>query len=813
MKSPMINLGPELEFAGGPAIAAMAGIALASTIAAIGGLALVPTIMRGILPSPRESHLSDFLPFESIGRDGRTVLLRDGGLARYYIAGGLDQTFADTGEGIRVAKLRMEFLNALSELDVTVRIFTLRRKISADRDDIYHNPIASEIARKWNERFRESHCTINVIALSGKSAQKLEESEQALESTLSIYNIRNLTQDPNGNPQRMTLGGFLGSQVSPTSMPAPAGTGDNLSDALAGDVVWFRPDGIIEFTSGELKTYAMAIGLKRIGDDMSAAMSTELASLPVEMSISRYVKPMGKAEALLKLEQHARLASTSSFSPISTLQSFAEAQHMAEGSDDSKSALCAYSQTIFIYADGIDTLLAHEKRVRQVLSANGATAARETGASQASWFLQFPTFDLLPRPYRLFTFNIAFDFTLDKPAMGLDHCDWGEGPIANFTTLSNTVYQHQFHVSGENAALGHGVAIAPSGSGKTLLMEFLSMMASRHRNLRHFFFDRYHGTAIYNLAMGGKYLSLNSDPLPFAATGGMNPFDCEDSEENRAFLKLWLSSISGCDEHGDIVEISDAVDMAFDELQRGERSLSSIHEAAFSPGSKIRNGLFRWVSQTGYGPIFNAERDSIDVDGNWLTTFDMTRLLDDPKLAAATVHYLMHRIRDAMRRGNAPGFIFIDETEPLLRDPGFRKLFAISLQEFRKMRGAVVSVFQRPEAIRDLGISQLVRQQSGTWYLFQNPGARASDYAEFELSEREMAFVLGQSAIARKARRSILIKRPSNLESVILDIDLSALGPHLKIFSSSASDIALVSELYRKLEGNWIKRYLDHDAP
>ena len=809
----MINLGPELEFAGGPAITAMAGIALASIIAIVGGLALVPTIMRCILPSLRESHLSDFLPFEAIGRDGRTVLLKDGCNARYYIAGGLDQTFADTEEGIRVAKLRMDFLNALSEIDVTVRIFTLRKKISANRDDIYPNPIASEIARKWNERFRESHCTINVIALSSKSVQKLEESEQVMESTLSIYNIRNLTQDPNGNPQRMTLGGFLGSQVSPASMPAPPGVGDNLSDALAGDIVWFRPDGVIEFTCGEIKTYAMAIGLKRLGDDMGAAMSTELAALPMEMSISRYIKPMGKAEALLKLEQHARLASTSSFSPISTLQSFAEAQHMVEGSDDAKSALCAYSQTILIYANSTQTLIANEKRIRQVLSANGATAVRETGASQASWFLQFPTFDLLPRPYRLFTFNIAFDFTLDKPAMGLDHCDWGEGPIANFTTLSNTVYQHQFHVSGENAALGHGVAIAPSGSGKTLLMEFLSMMASRHKDLKHFFFDRYNGTAIYNLAMGGKYLSLNSDPLPFATTGGMNPFDCEDTEENRAFLKLWLSSISGCDEHGDILEISDAVDMAFDELQRGERSLSSIHEAAFSPGSKIRNELFRWVSQTGYGPIFNAERDSIDVDGNWLITFDMTRLLDDPKLAAATVHYLMHRIRNVMRRGNSPGFIFIDETEPLLHDPGFRKLFAISLQEFRKMRTAVVSVFQRPEAIRNLGISQLVRQQSGTWYLFQNPGARASDYAEFELSERETAFVLGQSAIARKTKRSILIKRPSNLESVILDIDLSALGPHLRIFSSTASDIALVSELYRKLEGNWIKRYLHHDAP
>lgn len=129
------------------------------------------------------------------------------------------------------------------------------------------------------------------------------------------------------------------------------------------------------------------------------------------------------------------------------------------------------------------------------------------------------------------------------------------------------------------------------------------------------------------------------------------------------------------------------------------------------------------------------------------------------------------------------------------------------------MRGVVISVFQRPEAIAAAGVSQLVRQQSGTYYLFQNPGARAQDYREFELSERELAFVLGQSGIAKKSKRSILIKRPMSGESVIVDVDLSGLGPHLKIFSSSIKDIDLVQELYTKMDGNWIERYLHHEAP
>lgn len=806
-------LDPQLTFASDAVLVTAIGTLLAGASAAAAAAVLVPAVTRRILPKPRETHLSDFLPFEAIDRDGRTILQKNEFHSRYYLVSGLDQTFMEPEEGLSAARNRKEFLDSLAEINVVARVFTLRRKLAVGFNDGYPNKTAQDVAGKWNSQFKNSYRTINIISLTAKTVQKLDEAEQSIDSTLSPFGLYHLTQDPDANPERMTLGEFLGSLTSPASRPVPIGTGSNLSDVLAGDVVWFRPDGIIEFTAGTTKKYGLAIGLKRIGDDISANLASELSSMDMEMTISRYIEPMSKAEAIIKLEQHSRLATASSFNPMATLQQFQEAQAMVEGSDDSRSALCAYCQTIFVYADTKEDLLQNETAVRNVLSSNGATAVRESGASQASWFLQFPTLDLMPRPYKLFSFNLAFDFLLDKPATGLDRSDWGPGPIANFKTISNTLYQHQFHISDEDAALGHGVVIAPTGSGKTVLMEFLSLMSSRHRDVKHFFFDRYRGTAIYNLAMGGKYLSLNSEPLPWSEIGGMNPFDCDDTEDNRSFLKLWLSSISGCDSNEDITEISDAVDIAFDELDRGERSLSTIHEAAFSPGSRIRNELAQWVSETGYGPIFNSEQDSIDIEDNWLTTFDMTKLLEDPKLGAATVSYLMHKIRNTMRRNNAPGFIFIDETEPLLRDPNFKKLFAISLQEFRKIRGAVISVFQRPEAISEAGVSQLVRQQSGTYYLFQNPGARASDYREFELSERELAFVLGQSGVARKARRSILIKRPMTQESVIVDVDLSPLGPHLKIFSSSSSDVRLVSELYEKLDGKWIERYLDHDAP
>ena len=717
-------------------------------------------------------------------------------------------------EALSSARQRKEFLDSLAEQSVTVRIFTVRRRAPLPQDEGYPNAIARTVAARWNQQFEQAYTTTNIISLSAKNIARLDEAQQVLETTLNSYGVYPLSQDPMRNPARLTLGEFLGSLTAPASLPSPRGMGMNLSDTLSGDVVYFRPDGIVEFSQGEKRRYAVILGLKKLGDDMNGTLTNELTSLPIEMTIFKHIQPMSKAMATLKLEQHSRLATMTSFN-AAVGEQFAAAKAFVESLDEYRSALCTYTSSIFIYGDTIEEALSREIVVRNIISSNGATPVRETGATQASWFLQFPTLDLIPRPYKIFTYSISFDYTLDRPSSGVPNSDWGRGPIALFRTTSNTVYQHQFHVSDQPAAVGHGVVIAPTGAGKTMLMQFLSMMASRHHKVKHYFFDRYRGTAIYNLAMGGKYLSLNSEPLPWSVTGGMNPFDCEDTEENRSFVKLWLTSIARVSDadHKSLMEISDAVDLSFEEMDREDRALSAIYEAAFPLDSQLRKDLQRWVNPTQYGPLFNAKRDSIDLDDNWLTTFDMTKLLEDTDLGAATVSYLLHRIRGAMNRDNSPGFIFIDETEPLLRDPNFLNMFRIALQEFRKIRGVVISVFQRPEALSSTGVSQLVRSQAGAYYLFQNPGAKAVDYAEFELNEKELAFVLGQSSIARKAKRSILIKRPGTGESVIIDVDLSPLGPYLRIFSSASQDVSLVSDLYRQFEGNWVEKYVHEDAP
>ncbi len=253
----------QLTFTSDTTLITATGVLLAGLAAAAGTAILVPAIARNILPKPKETHLADFLPFEALDRDGRTVLLKDGSFARYYIIGGLDQSFMDIQEGLTTAKKRMNFLDSLSEINVVARIFTIRSKMPIDNSDNFPNQVAADIASKWNEKFKSAFRTTNIIALSGKSITRLDEAEQSMMSTLASFDVYNLTQDPATNPARQTIGEFLGSQVSPASRPNPTKTGDNLADVLAGDIVWFRPDGIVEFTSGQKKKNMLSPSVSR----------------------------------------------------------------------------------------------------------------------------------------------------------------------------------------------------------------------------------------------------------------------------------------------------------------------------------------------------------------------------------------------------------------------------------------------------------------------------------------------------------------------------------------------------------------------
>jgi type IV secretion system protein VirB4 len=279
----------------------------------------------------------------------------------------------------------------------------------------------------------------------------------------------------------------------------------------------------------------------------------------------------------------------------------------------------------------------------------------------------------------------------------------------------------------------------------------------------------------------------------------------EDSVVNRAFLRRWFSMISGQSDPASDDEIARAVSVNFDYLSDENRMLKNLWESCFSSDGKMRSALKKWVDPLQYGEIFNESSDTLDLKSR-LTTFDFTEILQDEILAPAVISYILYRINNTTVSGGNPSLIMIDETAPMLENKMFRDNFVVGLQEGRKNRQAYMVAFQRANVLDKLGIGDVVRGQAQTVMFFRNPAADANDYQYWNLNPLEMAFIKGQAY--PNLKRAVLLSRPVNGESVILNTELGGLGNMLRLFESGRPSVLLAEDLYKTYGNNFVEEYL-----
>ncbi|MHA1549856.1 MAG: hypothetical protein ACTSXV_00195, partial [Alphaproteobacteria bacterium] len=434
----------------------------------------------------------------------------------------------------------------------------------------------------------------------------------------------------------------------------------------------------------------------------------------------------------------------------------------------------------------------------------------------ASWFSQFPTYDKYPRLYKVLSRGAGCAINFEKLPTGFSGNDWGEGAISRFPTSQGTMYQFQFHVNSGVAAPGHTVVIGPTGQGKTTLYAFLAGQAMRYPDLKVFFFDRHRGVEIFTHAVGGSYLTFSGNQKDEDTSYGkqtfLNPLHIDDTPENRAFLRQWIKGITFLNAPADSREVADAeaeiaraVTTNFEYLHPDQRLISNLYKSCFSPNGHMRRELKRWIDPEQYGPIFNSASDNLDLSSQF-TAFDFTYIFNDKTLAPAVISYIMNQIQTLTGKSGQPSLIVIDETAPMLEHPLFRQNFITGLQEGRKKRQAYLAAFQQPNIIDKLGVGEAIRGQCQTVIFFRNPQATEADYAGWNLTEKELAFIQGK--LYPEMRYAILVSRPVNNESVILNVELGGLGPYLQIFNSGRKQVILAQELRKQPGDRFVAEYL-----
>ena len=765
------------------------------------------------LPKPFDTRLVDYLPFERILDDKKTILCQNGTLVRVFKVSGASLAFAKREVIKDFLDDRKRWIDSLSEISVETRIFTLREKIRTDKIVNNYNKLLKEISEKWSEAQSEIFSNTHYIVISvndRKDAMKdLDTATSNLQAILSNFGVSILKEGGDGESPLT----FFAHIINPISRPNPESKNviyDRISELLVSDEVFFSNKGYIRFTSGSRVKYMAVVGIKQQSNSVDEQMLSDILAKNFEVTVLHNLFPISKLKAQMVLINQRRMASSTTFS-YDVLRQFDDALALIEQGDEDHQTLVNYAETFFVSSDSLKELDAAVFEIEKICRLYGITPVREGWVAQSSWFSQFPTYDKYPRMYKMLSRAVATSFNFEKQPEGLSKCDWGDGPVAIFPTYQGTAYQFEFHVSDESAAVAHTVAIGPTGQGKTTLYSFLAGQSLRFKDLKCFFFDRYRGAEIFTHAIDGSYINFEGDTKDkeIKKTGviaHLNPFRISDNPENRAFLRRWLKEITLVNDATSEKEIARAVTTAFDYLEPEKRSLKNLYKSCFSPAGKMRRELFRWVDDNQYGLLFNNESDSLDLS-NRFTAFDFTYIFEDETLAPAVVSYIMNRIQNITGRTGDPSLIIIDETAPMLQNPEFRKNFVIGLQEGRKKRQAYLAAFQQPNVLDKLGIGEVIRGQCQTQIFFRNVQARVEDYETWNLTPKEMAFIQGK--IFKDLKYAILFRKPSIDESVILNVDLSGLGPYLQIFNSGRKQVLLVEEL-RKIHGNkFVEVYLD----
>jgi len=146
----------------------------------------------------------------------------------------------------------------------------------------------------------------------------------------------------------------------------------------------------------------------------------------------------------------------------------------------------------------------------------------------------------------------------------------------------------------------------------------------------------------------------------------------------------------------------------------------------------------------------------------------------------------------------------VDELNKYLSSEHFAPKLKETAAEIRKTNGILIMAVQSAKTIFENKTYQEMKDNISTYILYPNSKADAQYYVdEIGLNTAEFDWIKTTGG-----HREVMVKK-NNAETVILNVDLSILGNHLRVFNSSSEEVAVVKRLQRHYPKNWLEKYLE----
>lgn len=780
--------------------------------------------------SAKEARVGDRLPYARLV-DEHTLMLRDGALLTAIQVPGLLFETEDTEALNAHAATREVMLRSTLDSRFVMYHHVIRRRVEVELDAEFEDPLARHIDARWKERLGSGSLFINdqfvtLIrrpargkagwvekagkALSNRKKQAVEVDPKDLRSLRAAATGLVASLQPYGaallgdytGPKGYTnseilelLSALYNGEMQPVRRPAED---RDIGHMLPYRRASFGIDAMELRGSGE-PDFAAMLSLKDYPDATSPGLLDGLLRLPYEMVVSESYAPSERTTARERMDLAIRR--------LRSVDEEAQAERA-----DMLAARDALGNGAVGFGDHHLSVLVRERTLPRLddataacaaaLADTGAIVVREDTNLEPAFWAQFPGNEqYIVRRAMISSANMASFGSLHGFALGqAEGNHWGEA-VTLLETTSATPFFFNFH----NGDLGNFSVIGPSGSGKTVVMNFLAAQAQKF-NPRTILFDKDRGAELFVRGIGGRY-----DRVYAGEPSGFNPLALPDTPANRAFLRDWLGVMLKAEGPEELQTISHAVDAAY-ENDASLRRLRNFRELLSGtrrpePGD-LADRLSAWIHGGEHAWLFDNETDELDLDRKTLG-FDMTALLENPRLRTPTMMYLFHRIEE--RLDGEPTMILIDEGWKALDDEVFAARIRDWLKTLRKRNALVGFATQSARDALESRISTALVEQTATMVFMPNSRARPEDYCDgFGLTSHELALIRTLPAHSR----CFLVRQPD--ASVVVRLDLSNAPEVLTILSgreSSVRRLDLLREAVGDNPADWFPALTGHAWP
>ncbi|AHX11745.1 type IV secretion/conjugal transfer ATPase, VirB4 family protein [Neorickettsia helminthoeca str. Oregon] len=764
-----------------------------------------------------EFHSRNFVPYKE-HLDSNTVLLKDNSMLRVIKLVGYPFETADD-EDVDINKsIRNQLFKSVSVGHFALSFHLIRRRESNYAHSFFSarmpNHFGDYVRKRWRQKYSNKSMFVNELYISivRRNDKKIEflndlyrkitrkDSKEGKIADLKVAHeeLEEMTNKllislRNNSPSLLGLKKVKGVMCSEvfTFLSKIANCGivesdlilptGRIDESLVAHRMYFGRKSI-EIVTPSGSRYAGIVSLKEYGQNTSAGMLDAFLQIPYEVIITQTFQFVNRQVAINKMQvQQSRMLQTQD-------KAVSQVVEISRALDDAMSGRIAFGLhhlTILCCEKtekGLENVLS---LVESELTNTGVYAVREKINLEPAFWAQLPgNFDYIVRKATISTLNLAgFASQHNYPIGKKKGNHWGDA-VTIFDTTSGTPFYFNFH----SKDVGHTLIIGPTGSGKTVLLNFLCAQSMKFRP-RMFFFDKDRGAEIFIRALGGIYTVIEPRTRAY-----FNPLQLDDTPENRTFLVEWLKTLASSHEEKftatDAAILNDAIVGNF-KLDKTDRTLGNLSAFFGLEGDNtLATRLLMWYGSGSHASLFDNTEDRLDFSKASVFGFEMGQLLKDPVALAPVLLYLFHRISISL--DGAPSMIILDEAWALIDNSVFAPTIKDWLKVLRKLNTFVVFATQSVEDASKSAISDTLVQQTATQIFLPNLKATDVYRSVFMLSEREYALIKNTDP----ATRFFLIKQ--GMSAVIARINLAGMEDIISVLSGRAETVVLLHEIIKE---------------